>query len=150
STPGIDIYKRSVPNVDVNATAAAVRKATDAQAAALNQFKSGYSNSTVRWNAFAGSPDVMMGFHTTPSGDSPDNVARSFVAANSTLFGIDPSTLVLVDSKQAIGGYLVKFKQQVGGIDVVNAGLGFVLGPNKEVRMVMGPTFRDVNVAAVP
>ena len=146
----IDLYKDSVPNIDVNATAAAVRKATDAQTAALNEFKSGYSNATVRWNAFAGSPDVMMGFHTTPSGDSPDNVARSFVAANSTLFGVDPSSLVLVDSKPALGGYLVKFKQQYGGIDVVNGGLGFVLGPNKEVRMVMGPAFRDVSVAAAP
>ncbi len=149
--PTFDPNRRAVPNVDINATAAAVRQATPAQVTALNQFKSNYGNQTTfRWNAFAGSPDVIMGFHTSPSSDTPENVARSFVAANSTLFGVDPSALVLVDQKEALGGYLLKFKQQAGSVDVVNGGLGFVISANKEIRMVYGPTFRAPNVATVP
>ena len=95
-----DPYKLGAPNVDVNATAGKVRQATSAQVSALNQFKTSYSNATVRWNSFAGSPDVMMGFHTGASNDTPENVARTFVAANSTLFGVDPTSPTLVDLKK--------------------------------------------------
>jgi hypothetical protein len=151
NVPGFDPNRRTVPIVDVNATAAAARQATQAQVTALNQFKNNYgSATTIRWNPFAGSPDVIMGFHTSPSSDTPENVARSFVAANSTLFGIDPSALVLVDQKEALGGYLVKFKQRSGSVDVVNGGLGFVMSANKEIRMVYGPTFRAASIANVP
>src|ERR1700682_2212395 len=112
---GVDPYRGAVPSVDVNATAAGLRKATQAQLSAIDQFKNNYgSQATVRWNPFAGSPDVIMGFHTGASSDTPENVARSFVAANSNLFGVDPSALVLIDQKEALGGYLVKFKQQAG------------------------------------
>jgi Zn-dependent metalloprotease len=146
-----DPYKLGAPNVDLNATAGAVRKATSAQTAALNQFKSNYgSQANVRWNSFAGSPDVIMGFHTGASNDTPENVARTFIAANSTLFGIDPTSLTLVDQKEAMGGYMVKFQQNVGGANVVNGGLGFVMSANKEIRMVSGSTFRDVSVATAP
>ncbi len=151
SKPAFDPYRAIAPNVDVNATAAGLRKATSAQLAAIDQFKSNYGNqTTVRWNSFAGSPDVIRGFHTAPSNDTPENVARSFVAANSTLFGVDPSSLVLVDQKQALGGYLVKFQQTAGGVAVLNAGLGFVMSDQKEIRMVYGPTFRDVNLSSGP
>jgi len=147
----IDLTKRGAPNIDVNATVGAVRKATSAQLSAIDQFKSNYGNqATLRWNSFAGSPDVMSGFHTGASGDTPENVARNFVAGNSTLFGVDPSALKLADQTQALGGYLVKFQQNVGGLDVVNGGVGFVMTANKEIRMVMGSTFRDVNVATAP
>lgn len=147
----IDLQKTGAPNIDVNATAGAVRKVTSAQAAALNQFKSNYgSQANVRWNSFAGSPDVIMGFHTGASNDTPENAARTFVAANSTLFGVDPTTLKLLDQKEAFGGYLVKFQQNVGGANVLNGGLGFVMTANKEIRMVMGSTFRDVSVATAP
>lgn len=146
----IDPAKYGAPNIDVNATAGAVRQATSAQLAALTQFKSNYRNATVRWNQFAGSPDVITGFHTSASTDTPENAARSFVAANSTLFGVDPAFLKLVDQKEALGGYLVKFQQNVGGANVLHGGLGFVMTANKEIRMVMGSTFRDVGVAAAP
>jgi hypothetical protein len=145
-----DPTKIGAPNIDVNATVGSVRQATSAQVAALNQFKSNYSSATVRWNSFAGSPDVMMGFHTGASSDTPENVARTFVAANSTLFGADPTTLTLVDQKEAMGGYFVKLQQNVGGANVSNGGLGFVMTANKEIRMVMGSTFRDVSVANAP
>src|SRR6185503_9372587 len=97
-----------------------------------------------------GSPDVIRGFHTGASSDTPENVARSFVAANSTLFGVDPSALVLVDQKEAMGGYLLKFQQTSAGANVVNGGLGFVMTANKEIRMVFGPTFRSPTVTAAP
>src|SRR4051812_25756995 len=150
TTARFDPYKSGAPNVDVNAAAGAVRKATSAQVAALNQFKSNYSNATVRWNSFAGSPDVMMGFHTGASNDTPENVARTFIATNSTLFGVDPTSLSLVEQKEAMGGYLVKFQQTAGGAKVVNGGIGFVMSANKEIRMVTGSTFRDVSVATAP
>jgi hypothetical protein len=145
------LYQPSAPNIDVNATAAAVRKITSAQTAALDQFKQTYgSQTTIRWNQFAGTPDVIKNFHTAPSTDTPENVARNFVATNATLFGVDPSSLVLIDQKQAMGGYLVKFKQRAGGVDVLNAGLGFVMNDQKQIRMVMGSTYRDANVNAAP
>jgi Fungalysin metallopeptidase (M36) len=144
-------YQPNVPAVDINAKSAALRKATSAQLTAVGQFKSNYGNQTsIRWNAFAGSPDVMMGFHTAPSTDSPENVARSFIAANSTLFGVDPSSLVLSDQKQALGGYLVKFQQNVGGANVINGEVGFVMSADRQIRMVMGSTFRDVSVTTTP
>jgi len=147
----LDPYKGAVPSVDVNAKSAALRKANSAQLGALDQFKSSYGNTaSVRWNSFAGSPDVMMGFHTGPSSDTPENVARTFVAANSTLFGVDPTSLKLVDQKEAMGGYMVKFQQHVGGVNVVNGGLGFLMTADKQIRMVMGSTFRDVSVPAAP
>lgn len=148
---GVDLAKHGAPNIDVNATASAARKATSAQVNALNQFKSNYGNqASVRWNSFAGSPDVMMGFHTGASNDTPENAARTFVAANSALFGIDPRWLSLVDQKEAMGGYMVKFQQKAGGVNVVNGGVGFAMSANKEIRMVMGSTFRDVSVPAAP
>jgi hypothetical protein len=148
---GIDPHRTAVPNVDVNATAAGLRQATAAQLSAIDQFKSTYgSGATIRWNSFAGSPDVIRGFHTGPSNDSPENVARSFVAANSTLFGVDPSSLVLADQKEALGGYLVKFQQTAGGVNVVNGGLGFLMSANKEIRMVMGSTYRAPSVTSAP
>src|SRR5262245_57910352 len=70
-------YQPSAPNVDVNATAAAVRKITSAQTTALDQFKQTYgSQTTIRWNSFAGTPDIIKNFHTAPSNDTPENVAR--------------------------------------------------------------------------
>lgn len=148
---GIDPHRTAVPTIDVNATAAGLRQATAAQLSAIDQFKSTYgSGATIRWNSFAGSPDVIRGFHTGPSNDTPENVARSFVAANSTLFGVDPSSLVLGSQKEALGGYLVKFQQTAGGVNVLNGGLGFLMTANKEIRMVMGSTFRSPSVTSAP
>jgi hypothetical protein len=144
-------YRAAVPKVDVNLLTAGLRNATASQLAALDAFKSTYgSQATVRWNPFAGSPDVMTGFHTAPSSDTPENVARGFVAANQTLFGVDASSLALVDQKEALGGYLLRFQQKVGSVEVLNGGLGFVMNADKQIRMVMGSTFRDVNAANAP
>ena len=144
-------YRAAVPSVDVNLLASGLRNATASQIAALDAFKSAYgSQATVRWNAFAGSPDVMMGFHTPASSDTPENVARSFVAANSQLFGVDASSLVLVDQKEALGGYLLRFQQVTGNIEVLNGGLGFIMNSEKQIRMVLGATFRDVGSAVIP
>jgi len=151
SGPALDPHRVGVPTIDVNATVAGLRKATTAQLAAIDQFKNTYgSQTTLRWNSFAGSPDVIRGFHTGPSNDTPENVARSFVAANSTLFGVDPSSLVLANQKEALGGYLLRFQQTAGGVSVVNGGLGFLMTRNREIRMVMGSTFRSPSITSAP
>lgn len=144
-------YRATAPDIDVNLLKAGIRKATSAQLAALDSFKATYgSQATIRWNPFAGSPDVMMGFHTAPSSDAPETVARAFIAQNSTLFGVGTSSLALVSQKEALGGYLLRFQQQVGGVDVAGGGLGFVMDSDKRIRMVMGSTYRDVNISTVP
>lgn len=151
STTSASVVKRAVPNVDINMLSSPLRAATSAQLAALNQFKGSYgSQANVRWNPFAGSPDVMMGFHTAALPGTPEQAARAFVANNSTLFGVDSSSLVLADQKEGLGGYLVKFQQKAAGLNVMNGGLGFLMTSNNEIRMVMGSTFRDVNVSPSP
>jgi hypothetical protein len=144
-------YRAAVPNVDINLLTAGLRNATASQIAALDTFKSTYGpQAIVRWNPFAGSPDVMMGFHTAPSSDTPENVARAFVAANSQLFGVNSSSLVLADQKEALGGYLLRFQQKTGNVEVLNGGLGFVMNDEKQIRLVMGSTYRDVPEAVIP
>src|SRR5215216_6653176 len=144
-------YRTAVPSVDVNLMMAGLRNATSSQLAALDTFKSTYgSQATVRWNSFTGSPDVMMGFHTPASNDTPENVARAFVAANSQLFGVNASSLALADQKEALGGYLLRFQQKVGNVEVLNGGLGFVMTSDKQISMVMGSTYRDAPEAVIP
>ena len=113
----------------------------------IDNFKSAYgAQTTVRWNPFSGSPDVMTGFHTAPSTETPENTAWAFVNQNNALFGTDAASLKLVSSQEALGGYLLRFQQQANGVDVVG-GIGFLLNSNKQFRMVMGSTFRGVNVS---
>ncbi|MEW6207090.1 MAG: hypothetical protein AB1631_01895 [Acidobacteriota bacterium] len=90
--PQIDLHRTAVPDVNVNLTAAPLRAPTAIQQAALDQFKAAYGErATVRWDRFAGSPDVMMGFHTAPSSDTPEQAARAFIAANESLLSaFDP------------------------------------------------------------
>lgn len=146
----LDLYKRKVPNIDVNLQATATREATSLQQQALDQFKNNYNSKVVvRWNKFAGSPDVMTGFHTAPSSDTPENVAREFVQNNNALFDVDASSLVLVSQKEALGGYLLRFQQKAGNLNVANGGIGFVMNRDKQIRMVTGSTFRDVNPPTV-
>ena len=145
------LFKRPVPNVDVNLTAAVTRLATAAQEQAVNNFKATYgTRTTVRWDNFAGSPDVIMGFHTAPSADSPENTARAFIDSNAALFGVGSSALVLDDLKEGMGGYMLRFRQQAGGIDIAGGGLGILMNREKQIRMVMGSTFRDVSAPSTP
>src|ERR1044071_4598641 len=60
----ISLYKKRVPNVDQSLLAGAVRRPTAEQLVALDRFKGAYGqNASVRWNQFAGTPDVISGFH---------------------------------------------------------------------------------------
>ena len=148
SAPKFDFYRRAVPNVDPNLLAATTRQPTGVQLAAADGLKSSYGQQlSVRWNAFSGSPDVLTNFHTAPSADTPENTARAFVSQNSALFGVSADSLALVDQKEAMGGYLLRFQQRVNGVDVAGGGLGFVMNSQKQIRMVMGSTFRDVQVS---
>jgi hypothetical protein len=141
-----DPYRKVVPDIDVNALAAATRQPTGVQLAALDNFKNIYGSETIiRWNPFAGSPDVMMGFHTEPSSATPEATARAFVAANRSLFGVDDAALKLVDQKEAMGGYLLRFQQRAGNMDVEGGGIGFAMNSQRQIRMVMGSTFRDAD-----
>ena len=107
----LSINKRAVPNVDVNLTATVTRQPNSEQQQALNQFKASFGNkASARWNNFSGSPDIIMGFHTAPSGDTPENVARAFVNNNAALFGVDASSLVLSDQKEGMAAFLAKRK----------------------------------------
>ena len=149
SAPNADIYRKAVPNIDVNNLAQALRQPTAAQLSAFEQLKSstGSSNATVRWNNFAGSPDVIMGFHTAPFAGTPEEAARAFVTNNAALFGVDAAALTLVDQKEGMGGYMLRFQQKVGNLNVAGGGLGVLMTRENQIRMVMGSTFRDVNVS---
>ena len=65
-----ELYKRSAPNFDLNASLHLpnVRQATSAQLAALDNFKASVNSPgmTTRWNDFGGSPDVMFDFASQP------------------------------------------------------------------------------------
>src|SRR4051812_25767966 len=143
-----DLYTRRVPDVNTNLLAAVTRQAAPAQLAAIDNFKSAYgAQTTVRWNPFSGSPDALTGFHTAPSAETPENTARAFVNQNTALFGVDATSLKLVSQQEALGGYLLRFQQQVNGVDVAGGGVGFLMNSDKQIRMVMGSAFRDVNVS---
>jgi hypothetical protein len=146
----LSIYKKNVPSVDPSMLAGAVRPPTAEQLSALERFKGAYGQrAVVRWNQFAGTPDVVSGFHTEPSNDTPETAARAFVNRNAQLFGTTADSLVLVSQKEALGGYLLRFQQRAAGVDVAGGGLGFVLTADKRIRMVLGSTFRDVNLLSV-
>jgi hypothetical protein len=148
STGGTNLNYRAVPNVDVTLTAPVTRQPTAAQQAAINQFKGAFgSRTSLRWNNFAGSPDMITGFHTAPSNDTPENVARAFVDNYAALFGVDASSLVLSDQKEGMGGYMLRFQQKVGGLEVAGGGIGVLMNRSKQIRMVSGSTFRDVDVS---
>ncbi|MDQ4121518.1 MAG: M36 family metallopeptidase [Acidobacteriota bacterium] len=149
SSLSTNIYDKNVPKVDINQLSQATRLPSAVQLSAFEQFKGAYGNkATVRWNKFSGSPDIITGFHTAPSSDTPENTARAFIAQNSALFGVEANSLVLTDQKEALGGYMVRFQQKAGDLNVLDGGLGFYMNSNKQIRMVMGSTFRDVNVDA--
>lgn len=148
SAPKVDLYRKAVPDVDPNLLASATRQPTGLQLAALDNLKSNYGQQlSVRWNPFSGSPDAVMNFHTAPSSDTPENTARAFVNQNSALFGVSADSLALVDQKEAMGGYMLRFQQRVNGVDVAGGGLGFLMNSQKQIRMVSGSTFRDVQVS---
>lgn len=147
SASSLDINHRAVPNVDVNLTATVRRQPSAEQQQALNQFKADFGNqASARWNNFAGSPDMIMGFHTAPSNDTPENAARAFINNNTALFGVDAASLVLSDQNEGMGGYMLRFQQKFGDLEVAGGGIGILMNKQKQIRMVSGSTFRDVDV----
>jgi Zn-dependent metalloprotease len=149
------LYGRPVPNFDLNASRALsnMRQATGDQIAALQSLKSATSapNMTARWNDFGGSPDVIYDFASQQFSGTPEEAGRAFIQQNAALFGVsDMSSLRLFNQSQALGGYLVRFQQTFGGVDVKDGGIGLVMNANKQVVMASGPYFRDVNVNTTP
>jgi hypothetical protein len=159
TTPSADsiaqLYKRPAPKYDLNTARnlANMRQATGEQLAALQNFKATVAapNMTARWNEFGGSPDVMYDFASQPFAGTPEEAGRAFLSQNAALFGIsNVNDLQLFNQTQALGGYLLRFKQTFNGIDVKDGGVGLVLNGNKQVIMASGPFFRDVNVNTEP
>ncbi len=149
-----NIYKRLVPDFDLNASRAVanLRGATGAQLAALNELKAS-SNSpqmTARWNEFGGSPDVLYDFASQTFPGTPEAAGRAFLEQNAALFGItNVADLRLASHKQALGGHLLRFQQTFGGLDVKHGGIGLVMKDNRVV-MASGPHFNNVNVNTQP
>jgi hypothetical protein len=148
SPNGLNLNKRNVPNIDTNLTAQVLRQPTGQQQAAIDQFKGAFgANTMIRWDNFAGSPDMIMGFHTEPSAESPETVARAFVNNYAAIFGVDANSLVLSEQKEGMGGYMLRFQQKVGNLEVAGGGIGILMNRQKQIRMVSGSTFRDVNAS---
>ncbi|HSK74010.1 MAG TPA: hypothetical protein VK892_20085, partial [Pyrinomonadaceae bacterium] len=129
------------------------RQATGAQVSALDSLKAGTNaaNLTARWNDFSGSPDVIYDFASQPFSGTPEEAGRAFLAQNAELFGIsDINNLRLASSREALGGYLLRFQQTFGGVDVINGGIGIALNGSKQVVMASGPHFRNVAVNTQP
>ncbi len=150
-----NLYGRPVPQFDLNAArnVANIRQATGAQQAALQTLKTNAAapNMTARWNDFGGSPDVIYDFASQPFSGTPEQAGRAFLSQNAALFGVqNVNDLQLFSQTQALGGYLLRFKQTFNGIDVKDGGIGLVLNGNKQVVMASGPYFRDVNVNTTP
>ena len=149
------LYGRPAPNFDLNLSQglAAARQATEAQLAAVETLKanSGGAGVTVRWNAFGGSPDVVMNFASAPFAGSAEEAGRAFIEQNAAAFGVtNPAELRLVRNQPALGGTLLRFQQTHNGIDVKDGGVGLVLNGNNQVIMASGPHFRDVSVNTAP
>jgi Zn-dependent metalloprotease len=150
-----ELYKRSAPNFDLNASLHLpnVRQATSAQLSALDSLKASVNapNMTTRWNDFGGSPDVMYDFASQPYSGTPEEAARAFVMQNAGIFGVtELNNFRVFSSRNALGGYLVRFQQTFNGVAVDNGGIGIVMNANKQVIMASGPFFRDVAVNTQP
>ena len=150
-----ELYNRPAPNFDLNASLHLpnVRQATSAQLAALNNLKASVNapGMTTRWNDFGGSPDVMYDFATQPYSGTPEEAARAFVMENAGIFGVtELNNFRVFSSRNALGGYLVRFQQTFNGVAVENGGIGVVMNANKQVIMASGPFFRDVAVNTQP
>ena len=150
-----ELYKRSAPNFDLNASLNLpnVRQATSAQLSALDNLKSAVNapNMTTRWNDFGGSPDVIYDFASQPYAGTPEEAARAFVTQNAGIFGVtELNNFRVFSSRNALGGHLVRFQQTFNGVAVENGGIGIVMNANKQVIMASGPFFRDVAVNTQP
>ena len=150
-----DLNRHSAPDFDLNQSLNSVglRQATGEQLAAFENLKqtTNAQNAKIRWNEFGGSPDAIYDFASAPSTAAPEDAARAFIAGNAGLFGVsDVSTLRVFSNREALGGYLIRFQQTVGGVDVKDGGIGIVMNGNKQVIMASGPFFRDVNVNTTP
>lgn len=153
--PTETMYQRPAPQFDLNRSLElpAARIASTEQLAALATLKSAVNapNMTVRWNEFGGSPDVMYDFASRPHGGTPEEAARAFLSENPGLFGVtDLNALRLFHQQEALGGFMLRFNQVYNGVPVQNGGIGFVMKANKQIVMVSGPFFRDVNVNTQP
>lgn len=148
------LHGGAVPDLDESQLPGAVALLpSEEELLAIDAFRGDHPGAVVRWDAFAGSPDVIYGFASQPSTADAETAARDFLAAHPEIFGVtDTSSLVVrtARTRAALGGHLVRFDQQHAGIPVRNAGFGVVLDGEKRVRAVSGPYFSGIQVDTTP
>ncbi len=149
------MYRKPAPNFDLNLTRgmAGLRIPTGEQLSALSTLKTSLNapNMTARWNDFGGSPDVMYDFASAPSSGTPEQAARAFISQNASLFGVSElNTIRLFSNVPALGGHLLRFRQDFNGVPVHDGGIGIVMNNQNQIIMASGPFFRDVNVNTEP
>ncbi len=153
--PVAKMYERPAPTFDLNLSRnlAGIRAATGEQLSAITSLKTatGATNMTVRWNAFGGSPDVIYDFASQPYSGTAEEAARAFLSQNAGLFNVtEANNIVLFDAKEALGGHLLRFNQTFNGIPVQDGGIGVVMNAQKQVVMVSGPFFSDIDISTEP
>ena len=96
------------------------------------------TNIKVTWNPLSGLPAIIQGDLSQRLSGSPSEIARSYLAENSEIFGLkqDLSNLVEIDQIEWGGFQHVRFQQTYDGIPVYGAELLVAIDPNKTVKMV--------------
>lgn len=153
--PTARMYQQPAPDFDLNSSRnlAGLRVPSGEQLTALANLRTAVNapNMTVRWNDFGGSPDVMYDFASAPHSGTPEQAAMAFINQNASLFGVtDMNGVQLFSNVPALGGHLLRFRQNFNGVPVHDGGIGIVLNGNKQVIMASGPFFRGVNVNTQP
>lgn len=153
SPADFDMYRKPVPDYDLNLAQAASRLPSATQVRALDALKAERRDSeiTARWDKATGSLDVVYDFAAASSTLDPESAARAFLDANDGLFGIaDTATLRLESNVEALGGNLLYFQQTYNGLDVAGGGIGVVMDGERRIKMLSGPFHRGLSLDTVP
>lgn len=127
--------------------------ATTTQLSAINSFKQSHPSAQIKLNAATGTIDSLHGISIDAQGTTPEQIAKSFLRDHASLFEgltIEQLTLNSNKTRSALGGELVRFDQTIDGITVLNRGLGVVIDGNNNIRAVMGPYQKDINLSTEP
>lgn len=148
-----DMDARQVEDFDVSAQVALDVAPKPSQIDAFEAFRESHPGAVVRWDRSTGSVDMMYGFASEPSSDSPEAAAMDFITAHAGLLGVtDPGELDLdaLRSRPALGGHVLRFQQVHDGVPVRHAGLGVVLDGDHRVRAISGPFHGGLDIGTAP
>jgi len=150
---GFDHTRQRVKDFDINLTKSPVSLPTASQLNALQSLKASLNDNqvTVRWDKTTGSLDVVYDFASASSSADPESAARTFIASNAALFGInDLATLRLKSNVECFGGNLLYFEQLYSGLPVATGGIGVVMDGARRIRMLSGPYFTGLTLDTTP